>query len=120
MPTSEQNFESWKENLRRNAEANPTWGALRLIESTPNSGAFSVTGGSKSGVERRIKTHAAIHLFVTTQARALLLTLKKTGLYGRTIEETAERLLCESLRRHAELPARRQPRSNIKVTNTGA
>ena len=117
MLASAKKYALWKENLRKNAEANPTLGALRLIETTPHSGAFSVATGSKSGAERQSKSYETMQIAVTKQALAALRQLNRTGLYGGTVEETAERLLCESLRRHAELPARRQPRSNHVIAN---
>ena len=55
MLTAEQNLEIWKENLRKNAEANPAAGALRLIESTPHSGAFPVTTGSLPPLPRTMR-----------------------------------------------------------------
>lgn len=38
-----------------------------------------------------------ITVTTTPPVIALLMTLGETGLYGRTIEETAERLICEAL-----------------------
>lgn len=122
MLTTEQNFEIWKENLRRNAEAHPDWGALRLIESTPHSGAFPVATGS-------LPVSSASGLLTNWYGRAMCLNnYRNTALeegkwtlaHTYKLQADIYDKCADELRREMEDAKKRQPEENNEVSHVPA
>lgn len=143
-------IEIWKENLRRNQEAHPDWSPLRLVESTPQAGAFSVATGSisvssanaliaewrkhASGCMKVARTHDKAGIAAANESRSA--ALRKSRREEKAKREQAEnhehsryrwyrvaetfRFCAKELRRQVALTNKRQPKSNAKDEPRGS